>query len=133
MSDEKPLTEEEMRAYEEEPAGTAEEDLLKRAVGEIRSLRSRNAALEEALVGHLLDLHESLGRPCPTCRKSCELLGIELLGRCPTYSTSPKVKAALSVSPITGDDAQPSGASAPLETSRLKAGGGGKEPETTSD
>lgn len=55
---------------------------------------ARIKGLEEALLEHRADLHEYSTRPCPTCRKSAEVLGI--VGKVPnTCSRANTDRAAL--------------------------------------
>lgn len=40
-------------------------------------LLAENERLREALLQHRRDLHQYSSRPCPTCRKSAEVLGLK--------------------------------------------------------
>ncbi len=60
----------------------------------IRTLQADVARLREALLEHRADLHGYSTRPCPTCRKSADALGLR--GRVPdTCSRAEHDSAAL--------------------------------------
>jgi DNA repair exonuclease SbcCD ATPase subunit len=43
----------------------------------LKELEAQLASLRAALEQHRVDLHEYSSRPCPTCRKSAEALGLK--------------------------------------------------------
>ncbi len=51
-------------------------------VEELLELEAKNERLEEALLQHRQDLHQGSTRPCPTCRKSAEALGLKVPDQC---------------------------------------------------
>ena len=47
-----------------------------------KQLQAKVERLKEALFGHRWDMHERSKRPCSTCRKSAEVLGLKVPDHC---------------------------------------------------
>lgn len=66
--------------FDEDPSDSRSE--LDMCIDEIQQLKVENEELREALLQHRMDLHQRSGRPCPTCRRSAKILGLDVPSEC---------------------------------------------------
>jgi hypothetical protein len=57
-------------------------EVLLVVAAELTRLQAMETELRSALIAHRIDLHQSSGRPCPTCRQSAKALGPNAPGGC---------------------------------------------------